>query len=235
MNSSVERPFPGTRYPVRDDFSGPGGNAGNRRDFTDLRDGETVEFGEESTGSSSAATGREADFLRSFRAAMRDSKRDAHEQQHAQDEQPEPNVLAIARQQLWTGLPSPADASVTIENESSSIESVVASITETIDRLIRAEMAPRAGAPLNIRFALSEQNLGLAGLRIAITQTTMDVVLEHSGSGMSDELIRAAGTLADRLMKRFSKKTVRIIAAPSEQQDAEHEAAAVPASLHQRP
>ena len=65
-------PFPGTRYLTRDDFSGPHDNLGNRRDLAGLRDGESLECGEDSAGSSSATLGREADFLRSFRAAIRE-------------------------------------------------------------------------------------------------------------------------------------------------------------------
>ena len=230
-------PFPGTRYLTRDDFSGPHDNLGNRRDLAGLRDGESLECGEDSAGSSSATLGREADFLRSFRAAIRDFHRDAQEEKRgAQDEQTEPHVLAVAQQPLWTGLPSPAEAApAAMEKGSSSAESVVASITETIDRLIRAEMAPRAGVPLNVRIPFSDENRGLAGLRITITRTTMDVVFEHTGSVLSDELVRAAEALAERLMTRFSKKTVRIfdIPAPAEQ-DPDRETVPVSAPLHLR-
>lgn len=63
----------------------------------------------------------------------------------------------------------------------------------------------------------------------------MDVVFEHTGSVLSDELVRAAEALAERLMTRFSKKTVRIfdIPAPAEQ-DPDRETVPVSAPLHLR-
>src|SRR5262249_7548980 len=121
--------------------------------------------------------------------------------------------------------PTPADAlSPTTEKGPSSIESVVTSVTEAIERSVRAEFTPAAGAPIDIRVTLPGEALGLAGLRIILTKTTLDVVLDRTRSTPSDQLLRAARALADRLMTRFSKKTVRIleIPAPAEQSSGEN-------------
>jgi hypothetical protein len=210
---------PGSGFLTQDAFSGPGGDLGDRRGLdTDFLEGDTLELEEEST--SSSATGREADFLKSFRAAVRGSKSGAEgEGQSGQEDQaPEPRVLAVAEQSLWTGLPSPADATSGTKKQWPSTESMVASVMESIDRSMRAEMAPRAGAPLNIKIAFHDEALGLTGLRITVTQTTLDVVFERSGTAATEEFVRAAEALAQRLMTRFSKRTVRIldIAAPEE-------------------
>jgi hypothetical protein len=230
-------PPPGTGYLTQDAFAGPGGDLGDRRGLhADSLEGESLELDEESTGSSHTATEREADFLRSFRAAVRGSKRDAEgEGQGAQQEEtPEPRVLAVAEQRLWTGLPSPADTAPSSEKRWSSTESMVASVMESIDRSIRAEMAPRAGAPLSLKIAFHDESLGLTGLRITVTQTTLDVVFERTGSVVAEEFVRAAEALAERLITRFSKRTVRILdtTAPGEQADQEQPADAVKAPLN---
>jgi hypothetical protein len=228
---------PGTGFLTQDAFAGPGGDLGDRRGLhADLLEGgESFELDEETTGSSHSTTEREADFLRSFRAAVRGSKRDAEgEGQGAQQEEmPEPRVLAIAEQQLWTGLPSPAGTAPSTDKRAPSTEAMVASVMESIDRSIRAEMAPRAGAPLSLKIAFHDESLGLTGLRITVTQTTLDVVFERTGSVVPEEFARAAQALAERLITRFSKRTVRIldITAPGEQSDHEHPAAAVPLNL----
>jgi hypothetical protein len=219
-------PPPGTGFLTQDAFAGPGGDLGDRRSLhADLLEGEPLEFEEESTGSSQTATEREADFLRSFRAAVRGSRRDAEgEGQGAQQEEmPEPRVLAVAEQQLWTGLPSPADTAPAAEKKSPSTESMVASVMESIDRSIRAEMAPRAGAPLNLKIAFHDESLGLTGLRITVTPTTLDVVFERTGSVVAEEFVRAAEALAQRLMTRFSKRTVRILDLTASDREADQE------------
>src|SRR5262249_40509838 len=132
--SNVERPgppFPGTGPLVRDAVPAPRGDFSDRRDLADLLDGEPLEFGEGSTGSSLTESGREADFLRSLRAAIRESKREAQgEKREPEEEQPGLQILAVAQQPFWSGLPTPADAlSPTTEKGPSSIESVVTSVT----------------------------------------------------------------------------------------------------------
>lgn len=221
---------PGTGFLTQDAFTAQGGDLGDRRDLdADFLDGDALELEEDST--SSSATGREADFLRSFRAAVRGSKDDAEgEGQGQQDDQTqEPRVLAVAEQSLWTGLPSPADATPGTEKQAPSTESMVASVMESIDRAMRAEMAPRAGAPLNLKIAFHDESLGLTGLRITVTATTLDVVFERSGTVAAEEFVRAAKALAERLMTRFSKRTVRIldIATSDDQVEQEHPASAV--------
>jgi hypothetical protein len=219
MNNIGRPPGPtstGTGFPAQDAFGGLGGNVGDRRSLhSDLLEGESLEFDEEATGSSHTATEREADFLRSFRAAVRGSKRDAEDEgQGTQGQQtPEPRVLAVSEQLLWTGLPSPADASSGpgVEPKRPSTEAMVTSVMEQIDRAIRAEMAPRAGMPMSLNIAFADESSGLTGLRVIITQTTLDVIFERAEAVASEELVRAADALAQRLMTRFSKRTVRIL------------------------
>src|SRR5262245_2383508 len=107
---------------------------GARRDLgdgsglqADLADGEWSEPDEGSAHPDRAATGREAAFLRSFRAAARVTKRAGQEgDPHARDEQmAEARVLATAQQALWTGLPSPADAAPGSGAKSPSTEAIV--------------------------------------------------------------------------------------------------------------
>jgi hypothetical protein len=198
----------------------------------DLPDGESLEAGDGSADLAHTATEREAAFLRSFRAAVRGSKRDSEGgDPGTQDEQAqEGRVLATAQQPLWTGLPSPADAAAGADTRSPSTEAMVASVTEAIDRAIRAEMAPREGVPLDLRIDLAGENLGLTGIRITVTRTTLDVVLERTDSALGDQLVRAAEALAQRLMTRFSKRTVRVLDIASAREQADHESPATAAS-----
>jgi hypothetical protein len=231
--TNVDRPgaVPTAGYSVPD--AAAARDSGDRRDLADLLDGEFLEFGEES---SSAMAGRDTDSLRNFRAAIRDAKRDAEdEKEDTQQEQPHVQVLAVAQQPFWTGLPSPVDAVLgPAEGSVSSTEDTVASVAEAIDRAIRADMAPRARATLDLRLAFDNESLGLAGLRITITPTTLDVVFERTQTGYPEELVRAAERLAQRLMTRFSKKTVRIldITVPAQQADGEHADATVTPPLN---
>jgi hypothetical protein len=212
-----------------------GNDLGNKRGLDrDLLEGESLDFDEESTETSSTATGRQADLLRSFRAAIHGSKHknDEKDQDAKKEQTSDLRTLAVAEQRLWTGLPSPADVTPTAnEGSASSTEDIVASITEAIDRSIRAEMAPRPGAPLDLKIVFHDESLGLAGLRISVTPTTLDIVLERVGSLASEELVRAANKLAERLMIRFSRKVVRIFdkQVPDEQPDLKQSDAAITA------
>jgi hypothetical protein len=161
---------------------------------------------------------------------VRGSKRDAEGEQQGtqQDQMPDPRVLAVAEQQIWTGLPSPADTTASTGQKCPSTESMVASVMESIDRSIRAEMAPRAGVPLNLKIVFHDESLGLTGLCITVTQTTLDVVFERTSSVVAEEFVRAAQALAERLMMRFSKRTVRILDTTAPDAQGGHEAPADP-------
>lgn len=176
----------------------------------DLTDGGSLDFDDDLTGSSYAMTDREAGFLRSFRAAIREAKRDSEGQDGQEQPTPEPRVLAIAEQTRWTGLPTPADAAPA-PAAASSTDAIVNAVTEAIDRSIRAEMAPRDGAPLQLALAFPHEELGLTGLYITFTPTTLDVTFERVGPELSEALVRAAEALAARLLTRQSKKIVRIL------------------------
>ncbi len=178
----------------------------------DLTDGGSLDFDEDLNGSSYTMTDREAGFLRSFRAAIREAKRDSEGQDGQEQQTPEPRVLAVAEQPRWTGLPTPADAApATATATASSTDAIVNAVTEAIDRSIRAEMAPRDGAPLRLALTFPQENLGLTGLYITLTPTTLDVTFERVGPELSEALVRAAEALASRLLTRQSKKIVRIL------------------------
>ncbi|WP_338307355.1 hypothetical protein [Bradyrhizobium sp. TM233] len=176
----------------------------------DLTDGGSLDFDEDPSGSY-AMTDREAGFLRSFRAAVREAKRDSEGQNGQEQQTPEPRVVAVAEQPRWTGLPTPADAVPALAAAASSTEAIVNAVTEAIDRSIRAEMAPRDGVPLKLALAFPQEGLGLTGLYITLTPTTLDVTFERVGPELSEALIRAAEALAARLLTRQSKKIVRIL------------------------
>ncbi|WP_194407396.1 hypothetical protein [Bradyrhizobium sp. CCBAU 53351] len=198
----------------------------------DLTDGGCLDFDEDATGSSYAMTDREAGFLRSFRAALRESKRDSQGQDGQEQQMPEPRVVAVAEQPRWTGLPTPADAAPASAGTSST-DAIVNAVTEAIDRSIRAEMAPRDGTPLQLAIAFPHEGLGLTGLYITVTPTTLDVTFERVGPELSEALVRAAEALAARLLTRQSKKIVRIldIEKRPESADREPEASSPPLSL----
>ena len=222
----------GTGYAARNVFDGARRDLGDGSGLqADLAEGEWLELDEGSADPDRATTGREAAFLRSFRAAARGAKRDGQGgDPHAQDEQAaEARVLATAQQPLWTGLPAPADAAPGSGARSPSTESIVDSVTEIIDRAMRAEMAPRPGTPLDLKIALGDATPGLTGLRITVTPTALDVILERTGPGLSEELVRAAEALAQRLMTRFSKKTVRVLDIASPREHAEEDSASAAA------
>ncbi|WP_143278636.1 hypothetical protein [Bradyrhizobium sp. Y36] len=176
----------------------------------DLTDGGSLDFDEDTTGSSYAMTDREAGFLRSFRAAVRESKRDSEGENGQEQQTPEPRVLATAEQPRWTGLPTPADAAPA-PAAASSTDEIVNAVTDAIDRSIRADMAPRDGAPLRLALTFPQEGLGLTGLYITLTPTTLDVIFERTGPELPEALVRAAEALAARLLTRQSKKTVRIL------------------------
>jgi hypothetical protein len=177
---------------------------------TDLLDG-ALEFDEEPS-EASAVGGRQADLLRSFRAAIRGFKDKNEEKEHDTNEQTQDlRTLAVAEQGLWTGLPLPAGSSSSKTEVLSSTDTAIASIMEVIDRSIKAEMSPSANAPLAIKIAFHDESLGLAGMQVVVTQTTLEVIFERTASPPSEELARAAQALAERLVTRFSKKTVRIL------------------------
>jgi hypothetical protein len=217
-------------FQTQSSFGGVTGGLGERRGIHGFLDRDSLEFDEETSSSSNSATERETDFLNSLRAAERDSKNDGgSDKESAQEEQgSQSQIIVVVEQRAWTGLPSPAGSAAGPQAVGSSTESIVNSVTEAIDRSIRAELAPRPGEPLNLKIAFHEESMGLAGLHIIVTPTTLDVVFERTGGIFSEELVRAAQALAERLMTRFSKRTVRILdTAPSSARDDQDASATV--------
>jgi hypothetical protein len=58
---------------------------------------------------------------------------------------------------------------------------------------------------------LPDGNLGISHIQIVMTSSTIDVVLERFGTVTGDTFAAAASTLADRLLTRFAKRSVRIM------------------------
>lgn len=121
-------------------------------------------------------------------------------------------LLAIAQSPM-TGLPSPG-AAQSADASSPSTAAIVASVTEYIQQSIRADAMPVSGQVLKLSLAFGGDvagEIGLTGISLSVTATTLDVVLERAGSEASESLLRAARILSERLMTRFSKQTVRIL------------------------
>jgi hypothetical protein len=161
---------------------------------------------------SMSTDGEEAKFLKSFNAAVKrdagDGKDDAGPD--AQGSTGDERVIAIAERLNWTGLPLAATAQQTTATQPD-VASLVDTITKLIARSISADAAPKAGQAAQFRFALPEGTPGLSHIQIVMTSSTLDVVLERSSAASGDKLAAAANTLADRLLTRFSKRSVRII------------------------
>jgi hypothetical protein len=201
--------------PLAEDTLGDGRQDLNRRygDLTSLADSRP-DSGEDNLPPMCGVSSGEADFLKCFHSAIsaqsgegkdkdsdiRDTHRDGAE------------MIAIAQQPNWMFLtsPSPAASPVT-ETRALASEVKVNLITEAIERAIRAEMAPQPGQPLSLHVNLGGDAFGLAGLNVTVTPLNIEVVLLRPDPVIQEELAGAAQALADRLMARFSKRTVRVL------------------------
>jgi hypothetical protein len=52
---------------------------------------------------------------------------------------------------------------------------------------------------------------GLTAFTVTMTGTSLDVILTRTGGEPSEELVRAAQMLADRLSQRFGSRSVRVL------------------------
>lgn len=153
-----------------------------------------------------------AKFLKSYNAAIQGKSGNGEENgEQAKEVVIEQRIIGFAERLNWTGLPVAAGvetASITPPD----LEALVESVTKMIAKAISADAAPMAGQPTQLRLAFADGNMGLSHLQVIMTSSSLDVILERSrGTVSSDELAAAAALLADRLLTRFSKRTVRII------------------------
>jgi len=192
-------------FSTRDGFDRTRGDVGGRGDTDSDRPGKTLVAAE-----TARAGERAARFAKSFRTWL-DHDKAAHDESLTQA-----ILVAVAKAPVSAGLPLPADAAPQPVN-SPALEAVVTSVTELIDRSIRAEMAVSALRPLDLRVALPEGLDGLTGLRLIMTPTSLDVIFECAEQGLSDHLAAAAEVLAERLRTRFSKRCVRVMEMPGGQ------------------
>jgi len=156
---------------------------------------------------------RAAAFDERFRAAIRELDDAAEQGEGKQGGDPavQVRVLAIAEAPAGTGLPAPADAADARASLPGAREAAVAAVTQRIDEAIRAEARPSADRPLNLHVTLGQDFHGVTGLALMVTPTTLDVVLERTAFGVSEQLAGAAAELAESLRARFSKRCVRIL------------------------
>jgi hypothetical protein len=164
-------------------------------------------------GRRSTASERAASFQRSIRNAARE---DADERDTATESEGD-RLLATAE---WSGggLPSPSNQSAQPpvpqqqgEPVVHRIELIIADLTSRVEQAIRAELFSVAGGPMSIQLDLSGLVDGLKGLTVTVTATSLDVTLTRTDGGVSEELVRAAQELADRLSQRFAKRVVRVL------------------------
>ncbi len=160
---------------------------------------------------------RAAAFDERFRAAIRDLD-DADQQGEAGqggELAAQARILAVAQAPSGAGLPAPADAADSGTAAPGTREVAVAAVTQRIEAAIRAEARPTAERPLDIHVTLGQDFHGVTGLRLVVTPTTLDVVLERTASGVSGQLSAAAAELAQGLCARFSKRCVRVLDQPA--------------------
>jgi hypothetical protein len=194
-------------FSTRDGFDGKRGDVGGRGDG--LGRGLGLGIADTLAGGERAAL-----FEKSFRAAVHGLRDDKGDDPWRDDIMAQARLLAAAEAPVGTGLPSPADATPSAP-VAPALEAVVATVTERIEQSIRAELAPTAARPLDLRLTFPDGLAGLAGLRLIVTPTSLDVIFERTGQDeLSTELIGAAAALADRLRTRFSKRSVRIMDMP---------------------
>jgi hypothetical protein len=161
---------------------------------------------------------RVAAFEKSFRDAARNLNGETSGDTSPDDPNAEPRLIAVAEGLITAGLPIPAvvaAAPVAAVEQAASTQAVVDLVTERIQRAILAEVTPIAGKPLNLHIMFGEGVEGLTGIRLVMTPSTLDVVLERNGAELASELASAAQMLADRLAMRFAKQRVRILDQPA--------------------
>lgn len=151
------------------------------------------------------------DFLKSYNAAKHNAENEKHgAETETQSTAADERVIAVAQHLGWTGLPTAATVQQPIVTQPE-MASLIDTITQLVTKAISADAASHAGQAARFRFALPEGNLGISHVQIIMTSSTIDVVLERPGLASGDKFATAANTLADRLLTRFSKRSVRII------------------------
>jgi hypothetical protein len=161
-------------------------------------------------------TARAAAFDERFRAAVREFD-DADQQGDAEQGDglaAQATILAVAQASSGTGLPAPTAAADSSAATPGARAAAVATVTQRIEATIRAEARPSAERPLDLHVSLGQDFHGVTGLRLVVTPTTLDVVLERTAAGVSPQLAAAAAELADGLCARFSKSRVRVLSQP---------------------
>ena len=202
---------PGNRYPAADTLDEVARRSSAR---TGLGGGLLADLG---TGlqDQTIADGRAA-FEKSLRDAARTIENETDDGAGKDMPSDAAPVLAVAEGIAATGLPAPADAAApACAPLPPAAETIVARVKERIEQAIRAEAAPIAGRPLNVRLDFSGEIAGLKSIRIVATPTALDVVLERAESAISSELLEAAQALAERLVARCSMRTVRVLDLPT--------------------
>jgi hypothetical protein len=87
----------------------------------------------------------------------------------------------------------------------------VEALAVRIEQAMRAEMALAPGQPIALRLDLGDMVPGLSSLTVAMTADGIDVTLTRSTGPASEELLRAAQMLAERLQACFARRQVRVL------------------------
>ncbi len=185
------------------------GQSGTGSNYVGVRSSEWSPF------DSAASAGGVAAFEKSFHNAFR-SLDDNAESSGNQDESEwlaQAALVATAVQSLQAGLPCPITAEPQNSGDrSADVDAAVTAITAHILTSIRADAGVTGESfELNLVFAGEVVgDLGVTGITLSGTATALDVVLEWAGSEGSEGVRQAAKLLAQRLMMRFGKRTVRV-------------------------
>jgi hypothetical protein len=122
------------------------------------------------------------------------------------------HLLAQAERPSGFALMPPLAAPAPTANEAAAR---VEALAVRIEQAARAEMALAPGQPIALRLDLGDMVPGLSALTMEMTADGIDVTLTRSTGPASEELVRAAQMLAERLQARFSRRIVRVLDAPA--------------------
>jgi hypothetical protein len=90
-------------------------------------------------------------------------------------------------------------------------EAIAERIATQVEQALKAELWTGAGRPVTLALPLDGMVDGLAGVTLTLSAGSLDIVLQRNGGVVSDDLIKAAQGLAERLQARFARRTVRVL------------------------
>jgi len=135
----------------------------------------------------------------------------------APDEARRDVVLAVA-QWRGDGMPTPTPQPVAVTaaagdaRPAAALDPAIADLVARIEQAFRADLSAEARlGPASLHIDLGGAVEGLRAVTVTMTETSLDVTLSRGDGQPSEDLIRAAQALADRLQQRFGRRTVRVL------------------------